>query len=321
MDYKQAGVDIHKAEHWVDYIKDCLVTNNVNLLSKVGDYAGIYKINDSTAIAATTDGVGTKIKLAMDAGIHNGIGQDLVAMNVNDLLCVGATPLFFLDYIAHGKIDETIKKEIFVSIVKACSEARMLLLGGETAQMSDFYDNGKYDLAGFAVGLVHPNKIITGNKIKPGDVILGLPSTGPHSNGYTLIRKLFDTKEKGSIQKLLTPTRIYVKEIINIINDLQDKVHGIAHITGSGFRNLFRLTEYGMDITLREIPEIFQEIKRRADIDYTTMFETFNMGWGMVVIVEEGTVLDKEFSVIGRINESSNIHINFGTEKVLLTRN
>ncbi len=320
MDYKTAGVDIHKAEKWVDYIKDCLATNNANLLSKVGDYAGIYKINDRTAIAATTDGVGTKIKLAMDAGLHSGIGQDLVAMNVNDLLCVGATPLFFLDYIAHGKIDDAVKKEIFVSIVEACSEARMLLLGGETAQMSDFYDSGKYDLAGFAVGLVHPDKIITGKKIKPGDIILGIPSTGAHSNGYTLIRKLFDTKEKDYIQKLLAPTRIYVKEILNIINSLHEKVHGIAHVTGSGFRNLFRLTQYGFDITLPQVPEIFQEIKKRANIDYTTMFETFNMGWGMLVIVEEGTVLNKEFSVIGTIQKSSDIHINLGKEKIMIAR-
>ena len=320
MDYKDAGVDIHKAEKWVDYIKDCLSTNNSNLLSKVGDYAGIYQINDSTAIAATTDGVGTKIKLAMDAGLHTGIGQDLVAMNVNDLLCVGATPLFFLDYIAHGKIDEAVKKEIFVSILKACAEAQMFLLGGETAQMSDFYDSGKYDLAGFAVGLIHPDKIITGKKIKPGDIILGIPSTGPHSNGYTLIRKLFDTTEKEYIKKLLTPTRIYVKEIINIINDLQQKVHGIAHITGSGFRNLFRLTEYGFDIALPQIPEIFDEIKNRAHIDYTTMFETFNMGWGMIVIMEEGTMLNREFSVIGRVIESSDINIKFMKERCVLKR-
>lgn len=288
--YKKAGVDIGLADKLVDFI--------AKKAPAIGGFSGLLPLSLHGAgehfLAATTDGVGTKLKLAFLLDRHETIGIDLVAMVANDLATCGARPLFFLDYYAAGKLDLQKSKRILSGILKGCAQARLTLLGGETAEMPGFYPKGEYDLAGFAVGIVSKKDLIDGSKIVPGDLILGLPSSGVHSNGFSLVRKVFQgpsLREWGP--RLLTPTRIYVPEVSRLIAGLSRRgqpVLGLAHITGGGIpENVPRILPRACRAVFHKkawkIPAVFQEIQRRGKVPESDMWLTFNMGLGMVFIV------------------------------------
>ncbi|MEK7743185.1 MAG: phosphoribosylformylglycinamidine cyclo-ligase [Elusimicrobiota bacterium] len=288
--YKKSGVDIGLADKLVDFI--------AKKAPGIGGFSGLWplKLGGSKEhfLAATTDGVGTKLKLAFALDRHETIGIDLVAMVANDLVTCGARPLFFLDYYATGKLDLGKSKRILSGIMKGCSQAGLALLGGETAEMPGFYPKGEYDLAGFAVGIVSKDGLIDGSSIRPGDLILGLPSSGAHSNGFSLVRKAFQGRSlRDWGPRLLTPTRIYVPEISRLIDGLGRKgrrVLGLAHITGGGIlENVPRILPPGCRAVFHKkawkVPAVFQEIQRRGRVPEPDMWLTFNMGLGMVVIV------------------------------------
>ncbi|MFH1837856.1 MAG: phosphoribosylformylglycinamidine cyclo-ligase, partial [Candidatus Omnitrophota bacterium] len=288
-------------------------------MDSVGGFGGFFDPDLSKGthplLVASTDGVGTKLKIAQIAGKHDTIGIDLVAMCVNDLLCSGAKPMFFLDYFACGKLENKIWKEVIKGMVKGCREAGCALLGGETAEMPGMYPKGEYDLAGFSVGVVDKKNAIDGKKIKEGDVLIGLASTGLHSNGYSLVRKIFSQKEiKEKKEVFLKPTALYVKPFfaagkITIIK-------GAAHITGGGFYdNIPRMLPEGMKAVIEkdswDIPGIFKLAEKQGKISCREMYRTFNMGVGMVIAVgpqkakQVVTGLKKQFKlkswIIGKI--------------------
>ena len=255
-------------------------------------------------IVSTTDGVGTKLELARLLGKHDTIGIDLVAMCVNDLLTMGARPLFFLDYFATGKFHPEVTAEVLKGIVTGCRQAGCALVGGETAIMPGFYGDSKYDLAGFAVGVVERGRVIDGRKIRKGDRILGLASTGFHSNGYSLLRKVFRERELGGRRgrELLTPTRIYVKPVLDVLKKIE--VRGIVNITGGGlYDNLPRVIPRSLGARIDSQgwprPALFDEVRRRGNLSSRNLFRTFNMGVGMVLILEEKFVRAAQ-SVLGR---------------------
>lgn len=311
--YKKVGVDIAKADRFVKFIS--------KRAKGIGGFAGLFDLSKylkGYSLVGTTDGVGTKLKIAFMINKHDTIGIDLVAMNANDLICVGATPLFFLDYYACGKLELKRSKEIIKGIIKGCDEAEMKLIGGETAQMPDFYQKDEYDLAGFAVGIVKNSEIIDGSKVRCGDIIIGLRSSGFHSNGYTLIRKVLE--EKGLLKKyahrIITPTRIYVKDIKRIRSKLKSKnsdILSIAHITGGGIAgNLERVinkrVKCVIDRSLWKVPQIMLEIQQIGKLSDKEMFSTFNMGIGMILIVREKDVTSvlkevKDALIIGRVEK------------------
>lgn len=288
--YKDAGVDIDAG--------NALVKRIQQLCPNIGGFSGMYPLGDSYLVACT-DGVGTKLKIAFALNRHDSIGTDLVAMSVNDLITSGAKPLFFLDYFATSKLDVDQAEEVITGIVKGCEDAGCALLGGETAEMPGFYQPGDYDLSGFAVGIVHKDKVIDGKSIQGGDVVLGLPSTGVHSNGYSLARQV-DIPYDQYIpelncswgEALLTPTKIYVREILDIIQ--AHPVKGIAHITGGGlYENTRRVLPEGLKLTIQwklwDTPPIFRLIQDARQVSCDEMRRTFNMGIGMVVICDPDT--------------------------------
>jgi len=296
--YKEAGVDIKKGEKAVDEIKDIVKsTYNPNVITELGGFGGMYgldlkKYNEPVLVAAT-DGVGTKLKLAFLTNKNDTIGIDLVAMCVNDLVTLGAKPLFFLDYLATGKLNIEQFKSIVSGIVSGCKEANCALLGGETAEMPDFYKKGEYDTAGFAVGIVDRTDVIDGSTIKEDDVIIGLKSNGVHSNGFSLVRKLFiqnKAYDNELINELLKPTRIYVNSILTLTNKFNIK--GIAHITGGGIKeNIPRILPDDksavIDINSFDTHPIFHKIQKQGNINNNEMFKTFNMGIGMAIVVDK----------------------------------
>lgn len=296
--YEKAGVNRDLADQFVGSISTMVKsTLNANVKSSVGGYASLYNLNSKQYIAASTDGVGTKLKLAFEWSSHDTVGIDLVAMSVNDLLCVGAKPLFFLDYFATGKLKPKTAKDVLAGIVKGCQQGGCALIGGETAEMPGFYQPGEYDLAGFAVGLVDKKKALPVKSIKAGDVLIGVSSSGFHSNGYSLIRKLFaawrPTKtlsRKTLAKELLKPTMIYTRAVEKLI--ARGSVKGLAHITGSGFLNVPRMSEkVSYDITLpplKERPKAFQWLETLKDksLTFHEKTQTFNMGIGLVVVVD-----------------------------------
>jgi len=306
--YARSGVDIENADLFVTAISRLVKqTHNSNVVKSIGGYASLYKITKDLFLAATTDGVGTKLKLAFDLNQHHTVGIDLVAMSVNDLLCVGAKPLFFLDYYATSSLDQRTAQSVLKGIVEGCKQAEMALVGGETAEMPGFYKKGEYDLAGFAVGLIQKNDILDDTQIKPGDVIIGLKSSGPHSNGFSLIRKLI--REKYLLKKCLIPTKIYVREA----KKLKPFLKGLAHITGSGFLNVPRMNE-NVDYDIQfpknwKISNIFLELKKRGNLSWEELFTTFNMGIGMVCVVSKKHVaqLPKNIGIVilGSIKKAS----------------
>ncbi|MBN3033329.1 MAG: phosphoribosylformylglycinamidine cyclo-ligase [Candidatus Saganbacteria bacterium] len=290
--YKQAGVDIEAGYEVVRRIK--------KLAKGIGLFGGLYPLGKQYLVGAT-DGVGTKLKLAFMLNKHQTIGIDLVAMNVDDVAAMGAKPLFFLDYIALQKVEPNLVEKIVKGIVEGCRIAGVELVGGETAELSDMYQKGEYDLAGFAVGIVDRDKVINGSKIKEGDRIIGLASSGLHSNGYTLARKvIFDQAkiqprdkledfDRPIGEELLTPTRIYTPLILGLIKKF--KIKAIAHITGGGIpENLGRVVparrQAVIELNSWPIPRIFRLIQRLGDVDHEEMYKTFNMGLGMILVVE-----------------------------------
>ncbi len=284
--YKKAGVDIDAGDALVDRIK--------KMSPLIGGFAGMVALPrgySEPMLVGCTDGVGTKLKIAFLADRHDTVGIDLVAMNVNDLLCCGAKPLYFLDYFACGKLDVGVAAKVIKGIVEGCRQSNCVLLGGETAEMPGFYKPGEYDLAGFAAGVVDRKNIIDGRHVKVGDIVLGMPSSGPHSNGYSLIRKLFSDKElKKRWKEFLAPTVIYVRALQPLIKSGATSLKALAHITGGGFiENIPRVIPKGLQVRIVRkswpIPKLFQEIQERAKLNETEMYRTFNMGIGLVMVV------------------------------------
>lgn len=304
VNYKDAGVDVCAGYEAVKLMKTHVAkTFNQNVLSNLGSFGGLYALDITQSkqpvLVAGTDGVGTKLKIAFLMDKHDTIGQDCVAMCVNDIICQGASPLFFLDYIATGKLIPTKIEQIVKGVADGCLIAGCALIGGETAEMPGFYPDDEYDLAGFSVGMVDQSKIINGSSIKKGDVLIGIASSGIHSNGYSLIRKLI-LQDKTSLdeysnelgctigEELLRPTQIYVKSIMNLLKTVHIK--GIAHITGGGFiENIPRIMPDGLSarIILKSwsIPPIFSLLQQLCSLNQREMYNTFNMGIGMVVAV------------------------------------
>nr|WP_314217296.1 phosphoribosylformylglycinamidine cyclo-ligase [uncultured Campylobacter sp.] len=294
--YKDAGVDIDAGNDFVNAIKPFVkATQTPHVLGGIGSFSGAVRLPagyKNPAILGATDGVGTKLRLAIDARKFEGVGQDLVAMCVNDLICNFAEPLFFLDYYATAKLETRDAKEVVKSIAEGCKLARCALIGGETAEMPSMYENGDFDLAGFAVGIAEEDEIDRSKFVREGDVLIALPSSGLHSNGFSLARKVvaelglkFDDKVDGRslIDVLLEPTRIYVGDFLN----LKDKIHALAHITGGGIvENLPRVFPEGLGAKIEHAairtPEIFKIIAQK--VEPAEMMRTFNMGVGMIVI-------------------------------------
>jgi phosphoribosylformylglycinamidine cyclo-ligase len=317
MDYREAGVDISAADEAKARIKTLARgTFNAGVLSEIGSFGGMFRPDLSRfrepVLVSSTDGVGTKIKVATMAGVHDTVGYDIVAHCVNDILVQGAVPLFFLDYLALGRIDVDKVEKIVRGVARACTELGCPLVGGETAQMPDVYAPDDYDLAGFIVGIVEREHALTGAAVREGDVLLGLPSTGLHTNGYTLARKvLFDTMgyrvdtrvpELGATvgEALLVPHRSYLSALEPLLE--RRKIHALAHITGGGFPgNIPRVLPDGLGARVHKgswpVPALFRLIQKGGSVAEEEMFRTFNMGIGMVVIVAPEDHHDVEHSL------------------------
>jgi phosphoribosylformylglycinamidine cyclo-ligase len=298
--YKSSGVDIDKANRFVDDIKGMAkktVTGSV--LNRPGSFGALFQIDfkkyKNPVLVSSTDGVGTKLLLANLAGKHDTVGIDMVAMNVNDVLCTGAKPLFFLDYLACGKLNPKVLKEVFKGIVKGCELAGCALIGGETAEMPGLYKAKDYDLAGFTVGVVERDQLIDGSAIRCGDRVIGLPSSGPHSNGFSLIRRALSTAELKKYAKvLLEPTRIYVKDVLPVVRHF--KIHGMAHLTGGAFyEKLTKVLPQGLCFAIDKkswpVPRIFQLIQDKGNVPERDMYKTLNMGIGFALIVDPKDVV------------------------------
>ncbi|HTY45957.1 MAG TPA: phosphoribosylformylglycinamidine cyclo-ligase [Patescibacteria group bacterium] len=308
MTYKKAGVDIEKASLFKKKIAALVKTSCGPLVLKgVGGFGSLFNFPGQEyrhpVLVSSTDGVGTKLKIALLARSHDTIGIDLVAMNVNDILCMGARPLFFLDYIATGKLDPQVLLDVVKGINRGCLQAGCALIGGETAEMPGMYPDGEYDVAGFCVGVVDRERIIDGSRIRPGNVVIGLESSGIHSNGYALVRKVLSRNELLRMSdELLKPTRIYVKPVLSILREYD--VKGISHITGGAFYDkIARILPGDTDVLIRKhawaVPKIFRLIQNKGGIDEKQMYHTFNMGIGMVLIADAGDVSGIRKSLLG----------------------
>lgn len=305
LSYKDAGVDTHEGMRAVEMMKKHVAsTYTEGVASELGGFGGMFKLGKSwnnPVLVSGTDGVGTKLNLAFMMDQHDTVGQDLVAMCVNDILCQGATPLFFLDYMATGALKAEKAADIVGGIANGCRQASCALLGGETAEMPGFYQPGEYDLAGFAVGVVDEEKVVTGENIDEGDVVIGLSSSGFHSNGYSLVRKVFFEHANMSVDSclegydkplgdiLIEPTRIYVKSIMSLLDSVD--VNGMVHITGGGFyENIPRILPENchmmVDQSAWDVPPIFRTLQSLGNIENDEMFKTFNMGIGFIIIVK-----------------------------------
>lgn len=328
--YKDAGVDIDLADHIVKKIKPLISKTFIpGVLGDIGGFGGLFSLAEQNykepVLVSGTDGVGTKLKIAFALDKHDSVGIDLVAMCVNDIVTCGAKPLFFLDYISIGKLSEKVAVELIKGIAEGCKMANCALLGGETAEMPGFYPEGEYDLAGFVVGIVEKSKIIDGREIREGDSVIGLSSNGLHSNGFSLVRKVFledkkyELEEKLTVLKrtlgeeLLQPTWIYVKPVLHLLEKY--KVLGIAHITGGGLlENIPRILPEGVSVQINQKswikPPIFSLIQKEGKISDEEMYRTFNMGIGMVIIVPDGEsekilkelkLMNYDSSIVGKV--------------------
>lgn len=320
--YRDSGVDIDEGNRAIDLIKNKIKgTYDNNVIGDLGNFSGLYSLKDfinlqEPVLLSSTDGVGTKLKLAQMMDIHDTVGIDLVAMCVNDLICQGAKPLFFLDYIATGKLVPEKIDDIVSGIVEGCKMAGCALIGGETAEMPGMYSEEDYDLAGFSVGIADKNKIISGQNVKEGDKLIGIASSGIHSNGYSFIRKIFLDEYNYKLtdyiedlgmtlgEALLIPTKIYVKLIMDLISKYELKA--IAHITGGGvIENIPRVIPKGLGIDINknswEKPAIFKMIEKFNAIDEVELHKSFNMGIGLVMIVES----EKCEEILNYINEKN----------------
>jgi len=334
--YKKAGVDVEKGYEAVERMKKHIAkTTRQEVLGGIGSFAGLFELTklnyEEPVLVSGTDGVGTKLMLAFAMDKHDTIGIDLVAMCVNDIVAQGAQPLFFLDYIGCGKNDPAVIEQIVAGVAEGCVQSGAALIGGETAEMPGMYEVDEYDLAGFAVGIVEKSKIITGKTIEAGDVIIGLPSSGIHSNGYSLVRQVIEpfdlsktyeglSRPLGEI--VLEPTKIYTKQVHAVVESLP--VKGIAHITGGGFyENFPRMIPEGLGVQLDpkawEVPEIFPFIQEHGNISTKEMYGVFNMGVGMALVVEERdaqqaiNILQKQgeqATIIGHVTTEKGVHFN-----------
>ncbi len=300
--YKDAGVDVEAGYKAVSLMKaHAASTFNDNVLQGLGSFGGMYDNGNGQVLVAGTDGVGTKLKAAFVMDKHDTVGIDCVAMCVNDVVCHGAAPMFFLDYIATGKLLPHVAADIVKGVADGCRQAGCALIGGETAEMPGFYGEGEYDMAGFCVGSVDKEKLINGADIKAGDVLIGLASSGIHSNGFSLVRKLVGMDEKKLSlyidafgrtmgQELLSPTRIYVKTLLNLMK--QYEIKGAAHITGGGFiENIPRILPHGLGVKIElgswEMLPVFDMLVSEAKLETRDAYNTFNMGIGMVLAVKK----------------------------------
>ncbi len=310
--YKDSGVDIDAGDEFVDRIKPLVrSTFRPEVLTDLGGFGGLFgfqaKKYQDPVLVSGTDGVGTKLKIAFMMDKHDTVGIDLVAMCVNDIAVSGAEPLFFLDYFATGKLSVSKAQEVVKGIAEGCRQAGCALIGGETAEMPSFYPEGEYDLAGFAVGAVDRPKIIDGKTIRPGDAVIGLASSGLHSNGYSLVRRVFFDQAKLSVNSrlpeldrplgevLLTPTRIYAKQILAFVQEFPIK--GIAHITGGGItENLPRVFPEGIGAKILRkqwsVPPVFAALARLGQVDREEMYRVFNMGIGLIMVVPAAAMTD-----------------------------
>ncbi len=324
--YRDAGVDTKEGERAVTLMKDHVKrTFNENVLTGLGSFGSLFQIDVATmnqpVLVSGTDGVGTKLKIAFLMDKHDTVGIDCVAMCVNDVLCQGAKPLFFLDYIATGKVKAEKIADIVKGIAEGCRQSGSALVGGETAEMPDFYGDGEYDMAGFSVGMVDKDKIITGEKVAEGNVIIGIASSGIHSNGYSLVRKVFFDKMNMQVtdqveelgmtlgEALLTPTKIYAAACNAVLPKFD--VKGIVHITGGGFfENIPRILPEGLAAKIKigawKVPPIFPYIKKCGNIDKIEMFSTFNMGVGMMMFVD-AKVADAAVKALREAGETADI--------------
>jgi len=298
--YKKSGVDIGRMDGFKGKIKSMVRRSfRQEVLKDIGGFGSFFNFPKNKykqpVLVSSSDGVGTKLKIAILADKHDTVGIDSVAMNVNDILCVGAEPLFFLDYIAFSKLKEKALFDIVKGVNEGCVQSNCSLIGGETAQMPDMYKPGEYDLAGFCVGVVERDKIIDGSKIEEGDIAVGLESSGIHSNGYSLVRKVFSKKELRRFSgELLRPTRIYVKEVLSLLSSVRrprSVIRGIAHITGGAFYDkISRILPDNLCVRIDKsswrVPKIFRLIGNKGGISDKEMYHTFNMGIGMVLIVD-----------------------------------
>ena len=302
LSYRDSGVDIDAGNQLIEKIKPAVAkTRRPGVLAGLGGFGALFELPmdqyRQPVLVSGTDGVGTKLKLAVEAGRHDSIGIDLVAMCVNDIVVAGAEPLFFLDYYATGKLDLEVAADVIKGIARGCELAGAALVGGETAEMPGMYAGGDYDLAGFSVGIVEKSAIIDGSAVTKGDVIIGLASSGPHSNGYSLIRKILEHKGsklddlldgKPLTEWLLAPTRIYVKPLLSLFSKLE--VHALAHITGGGLtENLPRVLPENcnavIDTKAWQRPAIFDWLQKSGNVDTQEMYRTFNCGIGMAIVV------------------------------------
>ncbi len=332
--YKDAGVDKEAGYRQVKLIKGLIQkTHTSGVLSDIGGFAGLFQLDSKKykepVLVSGTDGVGTKLRIAFMMDMHHTIGEDCVAMCANDILCQGAKPLFFLDYIATGKLVPEKMADIVEGVSNGCIKAGCALIGGETAEMPGFYREDEYDIAGFCVGVVEKNRIITGEDIEEGDYIIGLPSSGIHSNGYSLVRKIVFEKENMKAdtfleelgttigEELLKPTRIYTNPVYDLVENY--KVKGICHITGGGFyENIPRILPEGLsahiDTSIVDTPKIFHLLQEWGNISTKEMYSTFNMGVGMILVVSKEELEDiksylkdreEKFYLLGEIKRGS----------------
>lgn len=329
--YEESGVSLEAGYKSVELIKKHVArTKNLGMMSAIGGFGGAFDLSSynfkNPVLISGTDGVGTKLKLAFELDIHNTIGIDVVAMCVNDILAQGAQPLFFLDYLAVGKNYPEQIEQIVEGVAEGCVQAGCAIVGGETAEMAGFYDDGEYDIAGFSVGAAEKEDLLSPENTKAGQVVIGLPSTGVHSNGFSLVRKIIRDNNISLDEKfgdstigktLLTPTKIYVKEVLKVLKEV--KVAGIAHITGGGFHeNLPRCLKEGLGMKINKdsykVPEIFKYLQEKGNIDEAEMYNIFNMGVGMALVVNKEDVektlslLDDAF-VLGEVVNESGIEI------------
>lgn len=327
--YKKAGVDVEAGYEVVERIKKhAKKTERLGVMGGLGGFGGCFDLSGfdvkEPVLVSGTDGVGTKLLLAIEADQHDTIGIDCVAMCVNDILAQGAEPLYFLDYLATGKTNPAQIEAIVAGVAEGCAQSNMALIGGETAEMPDMYDEADYDLAGFSVGLAEKSQLLTPEKIKAGDVLIGLPSSGIHSNGFSLVRKIFfkdnhfdltdkipslDDQVLGDV--LLTPTRIYVSAVLPLIK--ANLINGISHVTGGGFvENLPRMLTSDLGVEIHKgtwkIPKIFHVMKEEGQLTESEMYEIFNMGVGMVLAVSE----DKVSAVKASLTEKDEVFFEIG---------
>ncbi len=329
--YKKAGVDIAGAGVFKSKIKTLVRKSfRPEVLKDIGGFGSFFELPfrkfKEPVLVSSADGVGTKLKIAELVNKHDSVGIDCVAMNVNDILCSGAEPLFFLDYIAYSKVKQQVLVDVVKGINQGCIEAGCSLIGGETAQMPGFYKEGEYDIAGFCVGIVEKNNIIDGSKIQAGDVVIGLESNGLHSNGYSLVRKVLSINEQKRMSKeLLKPTRIYVKEVLTLLKEYEIK--GLANITGTGMLNLLRITKYGFQLDNMQEPQlIFKKIQELGKVSDEEMYRTFNMGLGFCFVASEqdAAAIKKKYGreyrldIVGTVIERHLVKIVKGDKTILI---